>query len=772
MLGLIIPLFGLLAAGCALLMPWARRPDPVGLRGALVLGIVATGLWTVAGTEALSLFRALRLGPVLAWWLAGCASLALALLANRRVLLEQVVISRSRDPGLLVMAGFTGLMLAATLWLASSYPTTTTDCWIYHLPRQYAWIRQASVDHYPAHHLHQLEMAPFAEYLGVHWMLLTGGDGWTNMHQWFALLGAVLASSLAARELGAGARGQALAGMLVLLNPAALTQAVNGKNDLVVALWVLTLGWLAARAWRTGMCGVGESLFMGAVLGLALLTKGTAYVIAAPLCLAVAFMMLRIRRAHGIALGVWLAVVVISLNAGNWLRNQQTFGWPLGLRSSIDATRISALSPAIVTSGVIKSIATQASTPSAAANAAIVRGVEAVHSALGLEVNDERTTLLKPFPFELRWRIAEDGNCSSPVHVVIAILLPAIALARWRGARQSPGLVALVLPYATFALYAGLMRWQPWQHRLEIPILSMLAPIAGCLLPRSPARALNVPLAIAGAVLACSNLALNRARPLLGPQSVLRASRDEALFVPAPHLQAHMTAIADEIRKRGAQRVGHALLMSPLEYPLLWMCRRRAPDAEVYPLNPNFGPKYVPPPDLAVALDMDRSSPLPQYRTGAIYVPMVTFGPLTLLNNAERDQRMTFDAESPFRGWRQVTGMGREEGPYPAVGLPLVRWGIWPKSALTFTSRGGTVNLEMECRRNDRPEQTMIVRLNGAEVHRQAFDEPFVFTPLLLKLETKPGLNELELEYGLPAEKNRRAVLFRVLRLATQADPP
>ena len=65
----------------------------------------------------------------------------------------------------------------------------------------------------------------------------------------------------------------------------------------------------------------------------------------------------------------------------------------------------------------------------------------------------------------------------------------------------------------------------------------------------------------------------------------------------------------------------------------------------------------------------------------------------------------------------------------------------------------------------------MIVRLNGAEVYRQAFDEPFVFTPLLLKLETKPGLNELELEYGLAAEKNRRAVLFRVLRIATPADP-
>src|SRR5687768_6398025 len=103
MLGLIIPLFALLAAGCALLMPWARRPDPVGLRGALVLGMVATGVWTVAGTEALSLFRALRPGPVLAWWLAGCAALGLALLANRRVVLEQVAMSRSRDPGALVM---------------------------------------------------------------------------------------------------------------------------------------------------------------------------------------------------------------------------------------------------------------------------------------------------------------------------------------------------------------------------------------------------------------------------------------------------------------------------------------------------------------------------------------------------------------------------------------------------------------------------------------------------------------------------------------------
>src|SRR5439155_14043743 len=83
------------------------------------------------------------------------------------------------------------------------------------------------------------------------------------------------------QQLGAGPRAQALSALFCATIPMGILQATSTQNDYVLAFWLVCLAFtllaaLAEPANPLYLIGVGASL------GLALLTKGTAYVLVGP----------------------------------------------------------------------------------------------------------------------------------------------------------------------------------------------------------------------------------------------------------------------------------------------------------------------------------------------------------------------------------------------------------------------------------------------------------------------------------------------------------
>ena len=209
------------------------------------------------------------------------------------------------------------------------------DSLIYHLARVVHWVQNASVAHYPTHVLRQLHLAPWAEFAILQFQILTGGNRLAHLVQWLAMVGSVLGVSRIAAQCGAGARGQILAAVFCGTIPMGILQSTSTQNDYVLSFWLVCLVYFS-RALTTpgpGQGATASAWLVGAALGLAILTNGTAYILAAPFVAVMAVHVAWQRRSRAAFTLAIVAVAVLSLNAGHYWRNARLYGTPLGSRA-------------------------------------------------------------------------------------------------------------------------------------------------------------------------------------------------------------------------------------------------------------------------------------------------------------------------------------------------------------------------------------------------------------------------------------------------------
>jgi hypothetical protein len=79
------------------------------------------------------------------------------------------------------------------------------------------------------------------------------------------------------------------------------------------------------------------------------------------------------------------------------------------------------------------------------------------------------------------------------------------------------------------------------------------------------------------------------------------------------------------------------------------------------------------------------------------------------------------------------------------------------------------MRLHLSCRRNDDIDQVIRGKINGQPLFQHQFDSGFEFVDLTYEFETKPGMNELALNYDrwyqLDPPGRQRAVMFRALTI-------
>lgn len=557
---------------------WARIGAlPAPRRHGAVFGLVAVAALGVLLVEALSAVRLVTPTACAGGW--ALLLLAVCAVARRGGAAIPPPAPPPRDRRAAVLGAIVAAVLLLTLVVALAAPPNTYDSMTYHMSRVMHWAQRATLAPYPTCIVRQVLYTPGAELALLQLELLSGGDRLANLVQWTSFVGVVLAASALAASAGADRLGQAFAALIAATTPMAILQASSTQNDLVTAFLVVALaGWIAA--WRRRPA-LWLAAAIGATLGLALLTKITAYVVVLPL-LAWLAADLRRRGRQGLHAAALIAGLALLLNAG-FLARQAGVWWrvataaeaggalDLGARTYLNA----AMSPALLASNLARNLALHVPVPGAALRARLDATMARAHAALGLDPADARTTFPAGRAFRFPGLERHEDLAPNPLHLALLLTAAALLVAR-RATRRAAGLAAtlLVLAGSAFVLFALVFKWQPWHSRLHLPVFMLAAPaVAAALVADARGRRLLLPLAGVLALASLPYLLANASRPLLGPHGVLRAPRRAQYFANQPALEAPYAAAAARVRERRCRDVGLVLGSDDWEYPL-WVLLR------------------------------------------------------------------------------------------------------------------------------------------------------------------------------------------------------
>ena len=558
----------------------AQSHEATDPRGAFLAAAVLWGVVLTLITEGLSLFNWLTpLALTLCWAAATlAAALAAARVAPSRLLPR---LERPASGGLLTLGLIAPIAIAilATGLIAIVGWPNNYDAMNYHLSRVGHWAQNQSVGFYPTHISHQLYYPPWAEYAVLHLTLPGGDDRYANFVQWFAMLGSLAGASLIAKRLGAGPRGQLFSALFCATLPMGILQASSTQNDYVASFWLvcLTERLLAWKTLATGSDGdrppsIVHSLGVGGSLGLALLTKGTAYLFALPL-LAIPLTGRASGRFNEWKHAALIALVVLGLNGPHYARNFQLYGWVLGpslpgapksLDDPQDQTNES-LSLPILLSNLVRNTALHLGTPFPAVNTTLEDAIRSGHAWLGIDPDDPRSTWLRT-SFRIPPVTTNENRAGNPLHLLLIVgaCLALAASPRSRQTRQA-GTYAVVL-LVGFALFSLLLSWQPFHSRLHLPLFVLWSPVVGVVLQHASKTLLAAGVSLS--LWALPFLFLNASHPLLGGRNVFTMPRLEQSFVWDPDLEGRYVGATDVLRGSGCGDVGLVLEWFDWDFPL------------------------------------------------------------------------------------------------------------------------------------------------------------------------------------------------------------
>ena len=606
------------------------------LRASVLLGVITALL-----TELLGQFHLLRRGPVaLAWTLIAAA--AVLFLYRHPPPLPRLVIRPLETVICAVIAAIVAVV-AVTAWLSAP---NSYDALAYHMPRVLYWAQSGSVAFFPTSYFTQISLQPLSEYFMLHTYLLSGGDRFVNLVTTAAFVLSIAGVSSIAEAFGLGTKAQAWTALFCATLPNAILQASGPKNDTLLELWLVCLVYFAARQ---------NAPFAGLAFGLALATKGTAYLFAPPLIAGVLAChhldRLRCPRDAGtwdsvachrpdrpgglshklLRLAVCLLAGALLLNTPQYLRNLQFSGSPMGPASPY-ATGLYrwkndrfGWKPTV--SNTLRNLSDQLGGRSARWNQAVYNVSISLHRALHIDPQDPATTW-QPTLYGPPVSTAHEGSANNRWHLLL--LIAAATLAAWSAwkrhdARWLIYTGSLLVAYLLFCFY---LKWEPSGARFQLPLFIVASPLAGFLL--AEIRPIFIPILLGVFLLSGARLPLlkNWTRPLLGPQSLFAISRDESYFsdmLPLHDREAYLEAV-DRTARSGCLTVGIDSSSDQPEYVFEALLRERKPAVRFLHTGvENASSRYYPatPPRPCAVLCLDATGSRQKIaRYGAISPPI------------------------------------------------------------------------------------------------------------------------------------------------------
>ena len=451
---------------------------------------------------------------------------------------------------LLISIVFIALVIVLTAWI---FPPNTWDSMTYHLSRVIHWMQNHSLEHYPTHILRQLSYCPFAEYIILQTVILTGGDHLANFVQFFAMIGSWVGVYQIAAFLGAGRLGQLLAVFLAATIPMGILQGSSTQTDYVASFWLVCFVYCVLR-WRFNSSW-SNTIFAGLALGLAFLTKAYTYLYAFPFLLLMLNSGFRSRLFKQIMMVVVVLIIALLLNVGYFSRNVSTFGNVYGSTESVENHHLG-FGPLLA--NLLRNMGSNLGTP-----------WPAVNESMGNPLNQllhQLDSSGQNYEFQIPKISRDEDYAGSLQHLLLGVVTILLWFFIYRREKKL-NVYMLCLSGCAVSFALG-VNWQPWISRFHLPFFVLACPWLGAIWQRLNIRAFIIVIICIFFIFAQPYVFSGNPRKLVGKGNWIKVPRLGRYFVKKPYLaQAYMNA-ASGILYYQCNDIGLLIGADDWEYPL------------------------------------------------------------------------------------------------------------------------------------------------------------------------------------------------------------
>ncbi len=534
------------------------------LRLSFLYSAILFGILVIVITELLSSANLISFFPVLFFW--GTITISAIYFSSHSPSIPPIDKNfrysfKTSDNFLLAGIAF---IAGVELLICLVSPPNTADSISYHMARVAHWIQNQNINFFPTHVLRQIQHSPWSEFAIMHLQILSHGDRFANLIQWFCMLGSIIGTSFIAKLAGADKRGQILTSVVTATIPMGILQASSTQTDYAVSFWLVCLtAFILAMRQKASWVSL---IAAGASFGLAILTKGVAYIYGVPFLLWWCISQITRSRHAFIRYVLIFITIVVSINAAHFLRNYSLSKNPLGVTEGIviDKTSVHALY-----SNTIRNIGLHIGTPFSSLNHFFERGI---YKIIGPGINAPNTTW-QGEEFHVHSTSFYEDDAGNLIHLLLLIVSFVILCMSYKKIKKPTLLIYSAALITAFLLLSLFLKWQPWNSRLHLPLFILGAPIIGTVFSITMKQKTTYTIAVILILTSLPWLFFNKTRPIARKKNIFYAERIDQYFVNVPAFKEPFKKIASEISSKKYTNVGLDTYTYATEYPF-WVLLR------------------------------------------------------------------------------------------------------------------------------------------------------------------------------------------------------
>lgn len=544
-------------------------------------------------SEILSALNLINFPAILVFWIAldlGLGTYYYYLVKHRSRKIPRFTLPKMTILSWGIFLGISSIVICVGM-VAVLAPPNNWDSMTYHMARVMHWMQNGNLAHYPTYYSAQLVHPPLAEIAIMHLQILSGGDRFANLVQWFAMVSCLIGVSLIARQLGAKQTGQWLAAVFCATLPMGILQGSSTQNDYAVALWIVCLISFTLTLVSSTSISTPVILAIGSSLGLALFTKSSAYFLSFPWIVWAVFYLWSAKKWEFARYAISIFAISFLFNVGHYLRNLEVFGSPISAGDHKYANQAEIYSLPTLLSNIIRHLSMHVDivryfnlqhwlTP---ITGKLEKLVYLIHQyVLKLDPSDPRITM-PGYTYKVLGLSFNEDVAVNPLHFLIILLAIFIFIFRKNLRKNQITRLYLTSAIGGFIIFCLLLKLQPYSVRHHLPFFVLFSPFVGLVFSHSMKTSLlNLLLSIL-IVTSLPWLFNNSFRPIVGKNSIFTLPRNDMYFLQREHLKNSYFETANAIAKQNCTSIGLSLgwdkpTSNIWEYPFWPLVSSASPD--------------------------------------------------------------------------------------------------------------------------------------------------------------------------------------------------